>query len=79
MGVSAESPYTGRSAVTLPERRRVDAHVGERQEGVQGVQVLHEADDIATEGTQHVVVAKTQTVLDEEVTELLQHLIKGLI
>ena len=63
----------------LPERGRVDAHVGERQEGVQGVQVLHEADDVATEGSQHVVVAKTQTVLDEEVTELLQHLVKGLI
>ena len=42
-----------------PEGRTVEVLVGQCQQGVQGVQVLNKADDVASERPQRLVVAVT--------------------
>ncbi len=55
-----------------PEGRRLHLLVGEAKVGVQRVQVLQKALEVAAEGPQHLVVARGLAEAEEELSEQLQ-------
>ena len=59
----------------MPEGGGGDALVGQGEQRVQRVQILHEADEVSAQRLQHLVVAVTQTVRQEMVAEHPTHVI----
>lgn len=57
----------------LPERRWEEFAVGQRQQEVERVEVLHEREEVISERQQRLVVTSLETELEEIFSELLEH------